>query len=383
MLSFWSLSLTAFSVSGLLLLTAAFAGALLTGYLKAAVKFITLEELLYRLDEEHSLRGKLIAAVDGKSEYPDFCQTHYSLSSTPLSTPGSMALALLMVILLIPPAELEAYSPLSPPLEWSTIESTLTELKANTPLSDPQLSALEQEFQELASLPKQKWYSPESLEATDTLVEKIDQYSRKAGNAEQSGGNSDAQLDKGLASDSQTSMYSNQIVEQISPESMRTDKVSGLPSATTVELEDLQSPSQGEQKESCTGKGNHGNCESSPSSTPQGGTGGENGSGLNHQENNQGKGGDISRGPGTSPIEFGARSRVLGGERQYITSPEINRKTKQTHLGVGFSSRSSVSSDSSNPIGKVAPSSGQRGLVVGNYLSPSEQSAVKRFYSTR
>lgn len=378
---FWAFSLTALSLFGFILLCLALAGALLTGYIRASAKFITLKDILYRLDEEHSLGGKLIAAVDEECEYPNFCQTHHSFTSTPLSTPASVALALLVVIFLLPPAQLEAYSPLSPPLEWSRIEAALTELKADQPFSEAQLSALEQEFQQLANLPAQKWYSPEVLEATDALMEKIQQYYRESANGQSLQSKPNAQLDQKMETGPQNSMQSNQ---QLSPQSMNTDLMSGLPSSTTVGQGDRQDPSQNTHGKSCAANDKQGDCESNSKPAPEGTPGRNDNPALKHQENNQNtRGGDISRGPGTAPIEFGERSRVLGGQRQYITSPEANPKTNHARLGVGFSSRSSTNSNAVNPIESLSPSSTERSLVIGNYLSPSEQSAVKRFYSTR
>ncbi len=153
------------------------AAAMLAGWLMARSKFITARQAMVRLESELRLHNALTAAEAGAGEWPllpsqitDGWRWKWSWLTGPLAAAAAcIALALWI------PVSPEAQAALAPvePQSWQQMDEWLEKLREEKVITPDEKEEQARKIDDLRNQPKEKWFSHESLNASDTLKEQL------------------------------------------------------------------------------------------------------------------------------------------------------------------------------------------------------------------
>jgi hypothetical protein len=154
-----------------------FAALMILSWLLARTQFVSTTQALVRLESELQLHNALTTAVAGRGVWPslvaaadDGWRWRWQAVSGPfLAFAGSLALAILLPIA----QDAEAKGPTVEPQAWAQMEDWLEKLKEDQIVTEEEKEEQLTKISELRDQPPEKWFSHESLNASDTLKEQL------------------------------------------------------------------------------------------------------------------------------------------------------------------------------------------------------------------
>lgn len=151
--------------------------ALLAGWLRARRHFIHSEAALVRLESHLGLHNALTVAAAGHGRWPDLpprADDGWRWNLAHAGGPFLVCTAFLAGALLLPVAQ-EAEGTLSTaePQAWQQMEDWLQKLEQEKVIPPEERAEEQGRIDGLRDQPKEKWFSHESLNATDTLKEQL------------------------------------------------------------------------------------------------------------------------------------------------------------------------------------------------------------------
>lgn len=148
---------------------------------QARPRFHTEEDALVRLEEHLGLNGRLSAAKEGATPWPEPpveaprpLHRHWGRLLMPLAA----SLALLLAGAVVPLGAKSAKAlpaPVAPPASWQQVDAWVEALRGQELVSEESLAAAEEKLAQLRDRSPQEWYSQDSLEAGAALQEQIGQ----------------------------------------------------------------------------------------------------------------------------------------------------------------------------------------------------------------
>lgn len=153
------------------------AGAMVVGWMMAREKRITARQAMVRLESELRLHNALTAAEAGAGEWPaappriaDGWRWRWQWIAGPYAA-AALCVALAWWI----PISQEAQAALAPvePQSWQQMDEWLEKLKEEKVITPEEKQEQAKKIGDLRDQPKEKWFSHESLNASDTLKEQL------------------------------------------------------------------------------------------------------------------------------------------------------------------------------------------------------------------
>jgi hypothetical protein len=129
------------------------------------------------LDARLSLHNRLVSAAAGVGGWPPVPRQEPRVvrwNLTRAATPGLFAAALLCAAAAVPVKRARAASPAAPPPALAEAQSLLQELAEEKLADDKALREWQQRLDEMKARPSHEWYEHDTLEAADTLHERLD-----------------------------------------------------------------------------------------------------------------------------------------------------------------------------------------------------------------
>ncbi|MEX2580681.1 MAG: hypothetical protein WD342_16610 [Verrucomicrobiales bacterium] len=143
-------------------------------------RFVAVEDGLTRLDESLHLRNRLSAAAAGVGSWPEYerptfeqlgLQWRWTRTVLPLAVALSVVIA--ASLMPIPEGESTVAEVVGEPAAWEQMDEWLAALEEEAIVEEASLDQLEETIEELREQPEEAWFGHASLEATDTLKERL------------------------------------------------------------------------------------------------------------------------------------------------------------------------------------------------------------------
>lgn len=369
----------------------------LAGWLLARRHFVSPTQAMVRLESELRLHNALTVARDGLGTWPalpscadDRLRWRWQRVGGPL---GACVLCILAALWIPVTPEVAAALPAVEPQSWAQMEEWLEKLQEEEIIPPEEKEDAAAKIAGLRDQPKEKWFSHESLNASDTLREQlqrdIQQLGKNLGDAERSLnalGNYGDQLslaareqllqdfDEALAGLKSSGLELDPALlkelSQIDPKNMK-----------TLSKEQLDQLRQGMKKKSgvCDGM-----CQN-PGFLGDGACADDELAAILGMLKEQGGGpgnGGINRGPGTAPITLSEEENRFGTDKNEAVS---NTDLSRAQIGnvIGIQDGKHEVDKTSPPItsaGAVQNAGQGGGQVWKESLTPEEKAVLKRVF---
>lgn len=363
----------------------------LVSFFQARRHFISPAQALVRLEAQHHLHNALTMAQLGHGDWPavpavvkDGLRWRWSQITGPLTA----CAACLLLAWNIPITPEAVASPVSvEPQAWQQMDAWLEKLqeeKIITPeSSEEQLAKVDA----LRQQPNEKWFSHESLNASDTLKEQLQReianLGRQMSNAERSLNALQNYGDKlSEAAKEQLLQEYDQALAEMNSGSLKMDPqmLQELSQIDPKNLKSLNQEQLNQLRESLKNKG--GTCDGFGENKGFVGDGrGESempGEGPGQQPGN----GGIDRGPGTAPLTLSKEVNDFGaGKNEGIDNQDLSRAQLGSMLGLQDGKHQVDKTVLGPTSGGSASHQGQGGQQVWREsLSPEEKAVLKRVF---
>ena len=382
-------------------------------------RYISLEESLVRLETKLGLDARLSSAYAGAGKYPEQAESvsdGATWNFPRITVPLSLALLSLVAAQFFPikTATSTSIQPEHRPLSVAEAEELLEELEQLEALNPEDIEAFKEQLEQLQDLDPKEWFDENSLEAADSLKEKIEQSADELASEMQrtesllddldsassatpeDADKSLSELSEALKSMEQGSLKLSPEMSESLSESLRANKDAlskeqreklkkQLKEARKQLSEALgQKGEQGQNSEGqgksqsqsgqgeCSGDSDGSMCKPGQSS----GTGKGKGQDGDKTQNAPGRGGD------TAPLNLEERSPQITSN----LSEQLNEQKQEFELGgfLGENARShkdatkgSLPTQSAGTIGKAS----RGGLAVGRQeYTPQEREILKKYF---
>jgi hypothetical protein len=382
-------------------LAATLGGVLVLGLFLARLRFIGHQQALVRLESQLRLHNALSVAALGRGTWPAVPQTvadGLRWRWSRLGGPLMASLGCLAAALWIPIAPGSIALPEVEPQAWEQMDQWLEKLNDQQVITPEEKAEQAGKVTELREQPKEKWFSHDSLHASDTLKEQLQREIQKLGqdmqNAERSLNALENYADQlSQAAKDKLLKEFNEAVEGLKGNSLEMDPqllkelaemdLKNLKSMSKEQLDQLRK-SLKEKAGACEGLGQGqgflGDGEGDDDKLAE--MLGELGTGDGEGEGDQpGKGG-ISRGPGTAPLTLSnEENRFDTAKREAVSNTDLSRAQLGTQLGIQ-DGKHEVDKTYGGPAaaGNVG-SAGQGGEQVWrDSLTPEEKAVLKRVF---
>lgn len=376
------------------------AGALVVGGLLARRHFIGTAQALVRLESQLHLHNALTVAALGRGSWPEWPATAadgWAWRWSRLGGPFLTSLACLALALWIPIAPDAAALPTVQPQAWEQMDQWLEKLKAEKVITPEEKAEQAAKVEALREQPKEKWFSHESLHASDTLKEQLQREVQKLGqnmnHAERSLNALQNYADK-LSQESKERLLKefDEAVEGLKGSSLEMDPAL-LKELADMDLKSLKSLS-GEQLDQLRKslKDKAGAIEGLGKDPGFLGDGegeddelaeklGKMGRGSDGYEDEPGSGG-ITRGPGTAPLTLSdEENRFDTSKREGLSNTDLSHMQVGTTLGIQ-EGKHEVDKTYKGPTaaGKVSSTAQGGEQVWKDSLTPEEKAVLKRVF---
>jgi hypothetical protein len=370
-----------------------------SAWLRGRKHFISAEQGLVRLEAQLRLRNALSAAAAGVAPWPDAppqVRDGWTWRWPWLGGPVAGAAVCFAAALLLPiRPDAAALAPTVQPQAWQQMDDWLKQLEEEQVLAPESQEELAEKLDALRDQPPDKWFSHESLHASDTLRQQMQHNLQQMGAGMETAERSlnfldkyDAQLNSAakeqLLEDFQNALQglkANQL--QLDPALLQQ-----LQKLDPSQLKNLDAKQLAELKQALQKKS--GTCKSCQSGGSQPGFLGD-GKGeddelaqlmaLMKQKQGAGKGG-VQRGPGTAPLTLADTESNLGTNKlETVANPDYSRASVADQLGLS-DGKHEVDQTATGPQAAGAIQAiGQGGEQVWREsLTPSEKAVLKRVF---
>lgn len=375
--------------------------AALVAWLMSRARFVTRQQALVRLESRLHLHNALTAAAAGVSPWPAVpprIEDGWDWSWGRVSGPVVLAAACLGGALWIP-VNLDAQEdlPSIEPQAWQQMEQWLEQLKKEEIVPPEEAREQEEQISELRDQPKDKWFSHESLNASDTLKEQIQ---RDIQNLAQNMANAERTLNALQNHADQLSAETKDMLVQQFDEAIQGLQGSDMklhPSLmkelAQIDPKNLKSLSK-EQLDQLRDslKKKSGSCNGMCKNPGFLGDGeGEDDAlaamlkMLQEQQGGEREGpgkGSVTRGPGTAPVTLSDdESRFGTGKNEAVTSTDMSRALPGDMVGLQ-DGRHEVEKDGFQPraAGSVKDAGSGGDQVWKESLTPEEKAVLRRVF---
>ena len=363
----------------------------LMGYLQARRFFIGQAQALVRLEAQHRLHNALTMAQLGRSDWPPVpaeVKDGLAWRWTQLSGPVAASLGCLLLAWHIPitPEAAAAIASVEPQA-WQQMDTWLEKLQEEKIITPEASTEQQAKVDALRQQPNEKWFSHESLNASDTLKEQLQReiahLGRQMSNAERSLNALQNYGDK-LSEEAKEQMLQefDQALAEMRSGTLEMDPklMEELSQIDPKNLKSLNQEQLNQLRESLKNKG--GTCEGFGENKGFVGDGrGESevpGEGPGQKPGN----GGVDRGPGTAPLTLSKEVNDFGaGKNEGIDNQDLSRAQLGSMLGLQ-DGKHQVDKTSTSPTAAGATShQGQGGQQVWREsLSPEEKAVLKRVF---
>ncbi len=363
----------------------------LMGYLQARRFFIGQAQALVRLEAQHRLHNALTMAQLGRSDWPPVpaeVKDGLAWRWTQLSGPVAASLGCLLLAWHIPitPEAAAAIASVEPQA-WQQMDTWLEKLQEEKIITPEASTEQQAKVDALRQQPNEKWFSHESLNASDTLKEQLQReiahLGRQMSNAERSLNALQNYGDK-LSEEAKEQMLQefDQALAEMRSGTLEMDPklMEELSQIDPKNLKSLNQEQLNQLRESLKNKG--GTCEGFGENKGFVGDGrGESevpGEGPGQKPGN----GGVDRGPGTAPLTLSKEVNDFGaGKNEGIDNQDLSRAQLGSMLGLQ-DGKHQVDKTSTSPTAAGATShQGQGGQQVWREsLSHEEKAVLKRVF---
>jgi hypothetical protein len=361
------------------------------GYVQARRHFIGQNQALVRLESRHHLHNALTMAQLGRGDWPpvpaavkDGLAWRWMHLSGPLA--ASLGCLLLAWHIPITPEAVAAIASVEPQ-SWQQMDDWLEKLQEEKIITPESSAAQQAKLDALRQQPNEKWFSHESLNASDTLKEQLQReianMGRQMSNAERSLNALQNYGDKlSEAAKEQMLQEFDQALAEMRSGTLEIDSKL-MEELSQMDLKNLKSLSQeqlNQLRESLKNKG--GTCDGFGENKGFVGDGrGESEMPGEGPGQKPGKGG-ADRGPGTAPLTLSKEVNDFGaGKNEGIDNQDLSRAQIGSMLGLQ-DGKHQVDKTSTGPTAAGATSyQGQGGQQIWREsLSPEEKAVLKRVF---
>lgn len=363
----------------------------LIGYFQARRFFIGQSQALVRLEAQHRLHNALTMAQLGRSDWPPVpaeIKDGLAWRWTQLTGPAAASLGCLMLAWYIPITPEVVAAPVSvEPQSWQQMDTWLEKLQEEKIITPEARAEQQARVDALRQQPNEKWFSHESLNASDTLKEQLQReianLGRHMSNAERSLNALQNYGDKlSEAAKEQMLQEFDQAVAEMRSGTLEMDPklMEELSQIDPKNLKSLNQQQLNQLRESLKNKG--GTCDGFGENKGFVGDGRGESEKLGEGPGQQPGNGGVDRGPGTAPLTLSKEMNDFGaGKNEGIDNQDLSRAQIGSMLGLQ-DGRHQVDKTSTGPTAAGAAShQGQGGQQVWREsLSPEEKAVLKRVF---
>ena len=360
----------------------------------------SLRDALACLDARLSLHNRLVCAEAGVGDWPPAplrAPRVVQWNLTRAVTPAAFAAALLLAAATVPVQRVLASSPTTPPPALAEAQALLQELSDEKLADEAALREWQQRLDEVKARPSREWYEQDTLEAADTLRDRLDSDIRELARDLD---NAAASLDPGADQTSQADAAAGGNSAGGGP-STPGQKGAGQKNATAQALQDLDASALKGPRElrdalrQANAKGLRtltpqeaktlrdklrqaaGACRMATGPCPPGARD------CIQSVGRDGRGsGAATRGPGTAPLTIGPDPTTAEpGRTEGLSSRDLREAVPADLVGMdwGAPSVEAPRTDANAPGGRAAP--GQGGEAVWRQVfSPEERRVLGRYF---
>lgn len=355
-------------------------------------RFVNLPQALVRLEAQHHLHNALTMAQIGRGDWPPVPATVNDGLVWRWAHAGGPFLACLSSLLLafyipITPEAQATNLPLVEPQAWQQMNDWLEKLKEEKIITPESSEEQQAKLDALRQQPNDKWFSHESLNASDTLKEQLQReianLGRQMSNAERSLNALQNYGDKlSEAAKEQMLKEFDQAVAEMRSGTLEMDPklMQELSQMDPKNLKSLSQEQLNQLRESLKNKG--GTCDGFGENKGFVGDGhGESEMPVEGPGQGPGNGG-ADRGPGTAPLTLSKEVNDFGaGKNEGIDNQDLSRAQIGSMLGIQ-DGKHQVDKTFTGPTAAGAAShQGQGGQQVWREsLSPEEKAVLKRVF---
>lgn len=380
-------------------ITSGLAAMLLTGWLLARHQFVSTSQALVRLESELHLHNALTTALAGRGTWPALVATaddgwrwRWQAVGGPFAAfAGSLVLALWLPVA----QEAEAKAPPVEPQAWAQMEDWLEKLKEEKIVTEEEKEEQLAKISDLRDQPPEKWFSHESLNASDTLKEQLQRDIRQLAQnlttaerslnalknyADQLSVETKEQLlkdfDQALAD-----MKSSAL--ELDPEMLKA--IAGIDPKNLKGLSDEQMKKLGESMKKKAGACN-GMCKNPGFLGDGEGEDDELAESFKKHSRGQGEGpsgdGDITRGPGTAPLTLSDEENDFGtNKNEAVSNTDLSRAQVGDMLALQNGKHEVDKTIKGPQAAGTVQNAGQGGEQVWREsLTPDEKAVLKRVF---
>ncbi len=153
---------------------------LAAAWMWAERRWMSMEQACARLDSGWGFGNRLISALQGVGDWPDYpseraLPLRWRLETCVIPLTLSLAFLGLAAFLPLPPPQPVPDFKRSEPPEWRSMEELTEDMREEEWVEEEAVRSIEEELNRLREKPMESWYTPSSLEATDQLRTRLRQ----------------------------------------------------------------------------------------------------------------------------------------------------------------------------------------------------------------